>query len=270
MIHGDLDAARIAAALAARGVASTDVHLLATTGSTNDEARRAASAGAPHGALFIADAQTAGRGRGAHRWFSPAGANIYASLLLRREIEAPALPRITLVVGLAVAELVEATLHRGVLVKWPNDVLVDGRKLAGVLVEAQLRGSTLSALIVGVGLNVHTVAFPDELESTATSLLRAGGVNLDRSILVADLATRIHAMVARFAESGLEPFLPELRARDAMRGRRVSHEGALGVGEGLDAEGRLLVRFDDGALRAVASGEVLLATPSQSGPSCAT
>lgn len=270
MSSSDLDAARIEANLAARGVAHPAVTVFETTASTNDEARKAAASGAPHGAVLVADAQSRGRGRGAHVWHSPAGENIYLSLVLRTEVPARLLPPVTLVVGLAVAGVVEGALGRPCALKWPNDVQVGGRKLAGVLVEAQLRGAAATALIVGVGLNVHASHFPEELAQKATSLRLEGGSDLDRSSLVAELSAAILSSVETFARRGLEAFLPQLRARDALRGQPVLFDGLAGQGEGLDAEGRLLVRDAAGVLHAVASGEVLVASRPAADGSCAT
>jgi BirA family biotin operon repressor/biotin-[acetyl-CoA-carboxylase] ligase len=267
---GDLDAARIEANLAERGFPRAEVTLLETTGSTNDEARTAAASGASHGAVFVADAQSRGRGRGAHVWYSPARENIYLSLLLRTEVSARVLPPVTLVVGLAVAGVVERVLGRTCALKWPNDVLVGTRKLAGVLVEAQLRGAAVTALIVGVGLNVHAAQFPDELANKATSLRLEGAAEMDRSLLVADLVSAIVSTVNEFARRGLQPFLPQLRARDALRGRPVQVEGLEGQGEGFDDEGRLLVRDASGIRHSVVSGEVLVASSPAADRSCAT
>jgi BirA family biotin operon repressor/biotin-[acetyl-CoA-carboxylase] ligase len=231
------------------------------TASTNDDARAAAAAGAPHGAAFVADAQTAGRGRGGHTWHSPAGENLYLSLVLRPRVAAASVAPITLAVGVAVARALEG--YARVWVKWPNDVLAGPaarkRKLAGVLVEGQLRGDEVGSVIAGVGVNVHATSFPDEIAARATSLALLGGEGLDRSALAARLLAEIGAAVARFEEDRLASFAADLHRLDALRGSRVEVSEVRGVAEGIDGEGRLRVREESGKVTAVVSGEVAFA-----------
>lgn len=232
----------------------------ALTGSTNDDARRAAEAGAPHGAAFIADAQSSGRGRGGHTWHSPPGQNLYISVVLRPRIPAERVAPIALVVGLAVATTVERRLGDEPLlgIKWPNDVLARGRKLGGVLVEGRLRGAEVGSLVVGVGVNVRTQSFPDAIAARATSLFLLGCRDLDRATLAAQLIAAIGEAAAVFEREHLAPFAADLARRDALRGARVDVSDQRGVAEGIDEEGRLLVRSDDGVLHRIAAGEVTL------------
>lgn len=261
----DLDARAVEHELDALGsLVGAPVSVVRETASTNDDARRAAAAGAPHGAAFLADAQTRGRGRGAHVWHSPPGENLYLSLLLRPEVPASRIAPFALVVGLAVARTVDPLLPASAprpAIKWPNDVLVGGRKLAGVLVEAQLRGPDVTSLVVGVGLNVATSRFPDDLADRATSLALLGAPPLSRSALAARLLAELGRVSARYAADGLAPFHAELVARDALRGRALEVGGVRGAGAGLGADGELLVRDAAGAVVPVASGEVLLLAP---------
>ena len=247
------------------------------TASTNDDARAAAEAGAPHGAAFLADAQTRGRGRGGHTWYSPPGENLYLSVVLRPRLPAASVAPITLAVGVAVARVLEAILagRAPVRVKWPNDVLagpplIEGaegpaapkadrpRKLAGVLVEGQLRGGQVQGLVAGVGVNVHASSFPEEIAARATSLALLGGEGLDRSRLAAQLLGAIGAAVARFEEDRLASFAADLERLDGLRGARVEVAGVRGIAGGIDGEGRLLVLEGAGAATAVVSGEVTL------------
>lgn len=278
----DLSAARVLDALDRRGAqVGRPLSIAAETASTNDDAKRAAAAGAPHGATFLADAQTAGRGRGGHAWHSPAGENLYLSMVLRPEVSAAEIAPITLAVGLAVARVVARVIRdredpvgsgralpggarsgpRGAeaRLKWPNDVLVGGRKIAGVLVEGQLRGDRLVSLVAGIGLNVRTVTFPAELAGRATSLALLGvqSEELDRSSIAAAVIAEVGAVSAEFEAAGLGPLLREIRAADGLRGRAVEVGTLRGIGAGIDDAGRLLVRDAGGAVHAVASGEVL-------------
>lgn len=254
----DLDAARLRAALARRmpGFAAP-VEVRAVTRSTNDDARALAAAGAPALAVVAADAQTAGRGRGGRAWHSPPGENLYLSFLLRPAWEPIAAAPFALVVGLAVAEEIDARLPTpAARVKWPNDVLVGGKKIAGVLLEASIRDGRVASLVVGVGVDVHARAFPPELDAVATSLALRGADDRDRSRLAAGIVSRVAAAAVTFGASGLAPFLDALRARDALAGRAVAVEGTSGVARGIDAEGRLVVEREDGQHVPIVSGHV--------------
>jgi BirA family biotin operon repressor/biotin-[acetyl-CoA-carboxylase] ligase len=268
----DLSADALRAALDALGAPpDPPLRVMEQTGSTNDDARAAAAAGAPAGAAFVADAQTRGRGRGAHTWHSPPGENLYLSVVARPRVPAASVAPLTLAVGVAVARVLEARLHghAPVWIKWPNDVLGgaaapgappihQARKLAGVLVEGQLRGSEVSALIIGLGVNVRATSFPAEIAARAASLALLGAVDLDRSALAAALLAAIGAAVTRYEEDRLTSFLPDLLRLDALRGAAVEVAGERGEAAGIDADGRLLVRRTDGSLGRVSTGEVAL------------
>ena len=258
-----LDRARIEEELGRFGSAiGSPLSVAGETTSTNDDARRAAMEGAPHGATFLADAQTAGRGRGGHSWFSPPGENLYMSTILRPRVSPADIAPITLAIGLAVARVVGRCLRGAgrVGLKWPNDVLVDGRKIAGVLVEGQLRGDRVTSLVAGIGVNVGTRAFPPELRDLATSLALAGVGDLDRERLAAALVAEVGCVVSAFEAAHLAPMLPEIRALDSLRDREVDVGGSRGLAVGIDDGGRLLVRAASGEVRAVASGEVVAAS----------
>ena len=210
---------------------------LRTTGSTNDRARELAAAGAPHGTLVTTGEQTAGRGRQGRTWSAPAGQALLLSLVLR---DPP--PLLPLRAGLAVA----CVAGDAARVKWPNDVLLDGRKLAGILVEARPQDGWA---VLGIGLNaaVDLAALPEEIR------VRAATLDRPPEAVLADL---LPALEARLAESD-EPTLAELRERDALLGRPIRWEGGAGVGAGIGDDGTLLVRTDDAVVR-LAAGEVHL------------
>ncbi|HVK64789.1 MAG TPA: biotin--[acetyl-CoA-carboxylase] ligase, partial [Polyangium sp.] len=249
----DLDPLRIEAELERLGASiGRPVVIAAVTASTNDDARRAAAGGAPHGAAFLADAQTQGRGRSGHTWHSPAGENLYLSVVLRPKLAPQALPPLALVLGVCVARVVDEVLGASVAsgaragVKWPNDVLVDGKKLAGLLVETALRGGVLDAVVAGIGLNVHAASFPEELATRATSLHALGGRGLDRSSIAARLLAEIGRAVRMFEADGLDPFLAELDHRDVLHGIPIDVSGVSGTAAGIDHEGYLRVLGSDG------------------------
>jgi BirA family biotin operon repressor/biotin-[acetyl-CoA-carboxylase] ligase len=232
-----------------------------STLSTNDDAKIAASTGAPDGAAFLAEMQTAGRGRGGHTWHSPASENLYLSVVVRPRVPAASIASITLAIGVAVADVLAARVgdRATVAVKWPNDVLADGRKLAGVLVEGQLRGAEVSSLIVGLGVNVHATEFPPELAARATSLALLGVADRgrDRSALAAELILAIDAATRRFEQHRLAGFASAFARRDALVGQTVEIAGVRGTAVGIDGEGRLLVRDVLGVTTAIVSGEVI-------------
>ncbi len=273
MSAAPLDAAAISAALDRIGSPlGRPLSIAEVTRSTNDDARAAAAAGAPHGAAFLAEAQTAGRGRGGHAWHSPPGENLYLSVVLRTRLPAASIAPVTLALGLGVLRAVERSGAAGARIKWPNDVLAEDRKLAGILVEGQLRGAEVQSLVVGVGINVLTDRFPDELAPIATSLRLLGATELDRSELAALAIAEIGRAAAAFERDGLGPLLSELAARDALRGEPIAVGEIEGVGAGIDAEGRLLVRDGAGWVHRFVAGEVRrrpLASGAGRGPSSA-
>jgi BirA family biotin operon repressor/biotin-[acetyl-CoA-carboxylase] ligase len=238
------------------------MHLLEATVSTNDEALRAAREGAPHGATWVAEHQSGGRGRRGREWVSAPGEGLLFSLVLRLSCAPSRLPPIALVAGLAVrAAVVRALPGVDVEIKWPNDVSVAGRKIAGVLIETVTVGASVQAVVLGVGINVHTRIFPDELASAATSVaLLSQGDPPDRAGLLADTLASLDRDLHIVVGQGLGLFRARLEAADGLRGHRVmSDSGDAGVASGIDDDGRLLVRRDDGFLARWNSGEVRLA-----------
>jgi BirA family transcriptional regulator, biotin operon repressor / biotin---[acetyl-CoA-carboxylase] ligase len=215
---------------------------LRETSSTNDRARELAAAGAPHGTLVTAARQTAGRGRQGRHWCAPAGRALALSVVVR-EVE----PLLPLRAGLAVSDVAGPQAR----VKWPNDVWLDGRKVAGVLVEARAQEGWA---VIGIGVNVavRTEDLPAELRATAGTLGR------DPSELEPTLAALLGALGTRLAQDAAGA-LADLRARDALLGRRVRWAGGEGTGAGIGESGALLVRVADGRLTALDAGEVHLA-----------
>jgi len=228
------------------------------TGSTNDDALLAARSGAPHGSLFVADEQTAGRGRRGNAWLAAPGESLLFSVLVRPQLELSQTSALTLAVGLglrdAIAPLVEDTVH----IKWPNDLYVAGKKLAGVLVESQLQGERLQAVVVGVGLNVATRDFPPEIAARATSLALLGKAELERETLLQSLLNAIALRLEAYERTGIAGIFGELNAADALRCKRVRVDARVGVGRGLDEQGRLLLEDDAGVVHAIIAGTVEL------------
>jgi BirA family biotin operon repressor/biotin-[acetyl-CoA-carboxylase] ligase len=258
------DLVRARALIAERGIAlGAPLHLLAETTSTNDEAKRGAKSGEPSGATWVAESQTSGRGRQGRTWISPRGENLLFSVLLRLVCPPARLPPLALVAGLAARDAIaRAAPGRDVRLKWPNDVVVDKKKVAGVLVEATLQGNRVDAVIVGIGINVHTREFPEDLAARATSIALLSNGAADpphRGELLADVLAGLDHDIELAAARGLGLVHARLTSADALRGERVTSDAGAGTAEGIDLEGRLLVRSDQGILARWGAGEVHLA-----------
>jgi BirA family transcriptional regulator, biotin operon repressor / biotin---[acetyl-CoA-carboxylase] ligase len=203
----------------------------------------------PEGAIVVADHQTAGRGRPGHTWEAPAGKALLVSVLLRPPTERN-LAEISLVAGVAVADALERTLGLSVQLKWPNDVMLRRRKVAGCLAEARD-----GVVVLGIGVNVNQTR--DELPPNAGSVLTLTGRELDREDLLAALLDDLTARYADWREDGLDGVYDGLGSRDFLRGRQVSVNGTSGVATMIDRQGRLEIAVGHGALVTVDSGEVV-------------
>ena len=251
------DADRFRALAAERGLRlGAPLVSLRVTESTNDLALEAARHGTPHGATFVAEEQTRGRGRRGRLWSSPPGQNLTFSTLLRPNLEPERASALTLAVGLALRDVVAARVTVQVGVKWPNDVVAQNRKVAGILVESQLVGGRVTALVVGIGLNVSMRELPPEIAELATSLALLGATDLEHEPLLCDVLGELDRRVHAHETAGLPALLDELRAHDALFGRRVRVEKAVGVARGIDATGALLIEDEHGRIRPIVSGTV--------------
>lgn len=231
---------------------------LPTCGSTNDEAAAWAVAGAPHGAVVVADQQTRGRGRQGRLWVSDSADNLYFSTVLRPPLVPVEVPPLTLAAGVAVAEAMtrfEVTPS----LKWPNDLLLDGKKLAGILTEmsaADPRG-VVSHVVLGIGVNLNAEAWPSELGDIATSLrLARGGRPVDRVLFAAALCERLEHWYQTFISDGPSAVATGWRRFATFFGRRVRAGTLEGIAESLDDDGALVLRLDDGRAHRITSGEV--------------
>jgi BirA family biotin operon repressor/biotin-[acetyl-CoA-carboxylase] ligase len=193
--------------------------------------------GDPEGAVAVADEQTAGRGRMGRRWLAPPGTAIHVSIVLHPPAGSP-VQQLSLVGGLSTVETVEAAIGRPVQIKWPNDVLVNGRKVAGVLAEARD-----GAVILGIGINVNQTIqqLPRDTRLPPGSLRAFDGRERQRAAILADLLLRLERWHDRWCDEGLAALEEWFGARDFLRGHRVRVGDVEGIAEGIDAEGRLLV-----------------------------
>ena len=245
------------------GTPWSDPVVLGVTDSTNRVAMEMAENGAPHGTVVVADAQTAGRGRMGRRWVSPAGKNLYVSLLLRPSVPTADAPRLALVAGVALADTVEAMGVTASL-KWPNDLYCGGRKAAGILAEMASDSGGVRHVVIGVGLNVNMeeADFPPDLRDAATSLRIRAGRAFRRVDVLARLLDAFGTRYAGFIGGGFSTLRDGWDRRDFLRGRRVllRRQGGEGWGtaDGLDTAGALRFLPDGGpAIESVHSGEIL-------------
>ncbi len=230
-----------------------------TTASTMDVAKQAAKDGAAEGTVIIADRQTAGRGRLKREWLAPTGSSLLLSILLYPEPEI--LRRLTMVACLAVSRGIEQVTGLKADIKWPNDVLINNRKVSGILSEADISGDSIRYAIVGIAINVNldTNAIP-EIAGTATSLSMELGRKVSRLKVLVALLNEFDSLYAALQRG--EPICQQWRQRLETIGRRVTvrcgDEVQQGYAEDVDENGNLLLRHDDGSLSTIAAGDVTL------------
>lgn len=249
---------RIREGLATKFVGQEIVYL-EKVGSTNEVAKGLVDKGAPEGTLVIAEEQTTGRGRRGRRWVAPAGTSLLFSLLLYPDLTLEEVPRLTMVASLAAAEAIESVTGLPVRFKWPNDILIRDKKAGGVLTEVGVTGERLDYVVVGVGLNVNwDPSEVVELAGKATSLSEELGREVSRLDLLQRLLLHMEKGYLRLQE-GYSPhqvFTSRL-ANLGHKAKVVTPEGEVeGVVEGVDAQGALLLRKDDGTRVRVTMGEV--------------
>lgn len=228
--------------------------------STNRIALEMASQGLPGGIVILAEAQEKGKGRLGREWFSPEGMNLYFSLLLRPYQPARDFPLYSLATSVALIEAIQRTTGLAVQIKWPNDVVLEDKKLAGILLESEVRGDQSPSLVVGVGVNVNIGLndFPPELQKSATSLRMALGRPVDRADLLIELFNQLVEQYRLVDDKAL--LIQAVRQHCQTLGRRVRVQTARqefeGWAEDLQEDGALLIRMGDGNQRRILVGDV--------------
>jgi BirA family biotin operon repressor/biotin-[acetyl-CoA-carboxylase] ligase len=239
----------------APGLFAARIHWYSEVASTNDVAAALADAGAAEGTVVAADAQSAGRGRLGRQWASPRGAGLYVSFVLRPGADVARL--VTIAAGVAVCEGVRAATGLMPDVKWPNDALVAGRKVAGILAEAGAADGALQHVVLGVGINVGQAAYPPDIASIATSLEAELGRSVDRGLVFAEVLSAFAHRYAELQQGRKAAVIEAWRhlARVTL-GRKVEWESAAGSRQGvardIDETGALVVDVADGATRVIA------------------
>lgn len=259
LVSGDsLDPQLWTGSLTTRVMGRGEIRYLPEVTSTNTELKQMALQGAPAGSLCLCELQTAGKGRLGRRWESPAGVGLWQSVLLRPNLAPGDAPLITLCAALAMARAVRETTALDVRIKWPNDLVCQGRKLCGILLEVSCTVDQIESVIVGVGLNVKRGAYPPELAGKAGAIEELTQPPLRRELLCHYLAA-LEDVMDRMEAGGFAAIAPDYRALSCTLGARVNVIGSVnltGMAEDLDGTGALLVRTDDGELHRVLSGDV--------------
>jgi BirA family biotin operon repressor/biotin-[acetyl-CoA-carboxylase] ligase len=232
--------------------------------STNDWAKELAMYGAYEGTVVIAETQTTGRGRLGREWVSTSG-GLWFSLILRPKLHPIEAVKLTFVAGLAVAKVLHETFDLKVETKWPNDVLVNGRKICGILTEMNTTGENVNFVVVGVGVNANfdvKKVFPGQLKKVATSLENELGRKVQREKLFRSLLERLENLYELFTKEGFKPVLKEWKSYAGFLDRQVEITGPTeklsGLALDVDHEGALVVRLEDGTIRRVFVGDVSL------------
>ncbi|RNC69613.1 MAG: biotin--[acetyl-CoA-carboxylase] ligase [Desulfuromonadales bacterium] len=234
------------------------------TESTNIIASRLAEEGASEGTVVIADSQTRGKGRLGRQWESPPGVNLYCSVILRPPILPFHAPQLTFLSAVAVAEAIEKTTGLSPAIKWPNDVLVNGCKVAGMLNEMSAETERVEHLILGIGVNINMMRdqFPADLRYPATSLAIEAGREIERIPFIRALLESLDSLYRSYCAEGYGPLREAWLALSAVMGRVVSvsgqGEGLVGTVEGIDENGALLLRCADGRTERVLAGDVTM------------
>ncbi len=233
------------------------------TVSTNADAFHLAEEGAAEGTVVLADSQSGGKGRRGRIWASPAGVNLYCSVVLRPAIMPHEAPQLTFLSAVAVARAIEHTTKLTPEIKWPNDLLIAGKKVAGLLNEMSAETDGINFVVLGIGVNLNMTArqFPPDLRQPATSLLIESGAQVDRSHFAVIMLNELDRLYSDFLRHGFAPVREEWQQRCNARGRRIlvtdsGTECTGGMFAGIDSDGALLLQTDDGQLQRITCGDV--------------
>lgn len=265
MPHPDFSLEEIRAGLSGRDrTIGREVIFFPVTGSTNTEAAELAASGQAEGTVIIADSQTAGRGRRGREWVSPAGRNLYLSVILRPRM----LPRdaaiLTLMSAVACASAIQGLSSLPVSIKWPNDLMVSDKKMGGILTEMKTEADGIVYAVVGIGININLEAsdMPDDIRDTATSVRLHTGMPQSRTQYAIGIINSLDEWYGTLLRSGKDPVIESCRRLSCSIGRAVTvvsgEDKITGLAEGIDAEGLLVLRLEDHSIVKISAGDVIL------------
>lgn len=237
------------------------IHYYQEIGSTNDEAFRLGMEGAPEGTVIVANSQSAGKGRLQRSWFSPPSSNIYTSVILRPEFNPADAPRITIMAGLAAAQTIETYCPRKTRIKWPNDILLDGKKVCGILAQMQSNEDKIDFIILGIGINVNIAAdeFPPEIRNIATSIAAQSGGYHSRQDLLITLYKNLSKWYKTLTSTGFEMIREEWLKMASLIGSETQvkfrDEIIKGKALGIDERGALVMSDSKGKTVKILAGD---------------
>jgi BirA family transcriptional regulator, biotin operon repressor / biotin---[acetyl-CoA-carboxylase] ligase len=231
--------------------------------STNIKAKELAKEGFPSGTVIIAEEQTAGKGRRGRNWFSPKGSGLWFSLLVRPDISPDRATFLTIIASLAVVEAFEEIAPElNPIIKWPNDIMIKGRKVCGILSELGTEDNNINYAVIGIGINVNQTSFPEELSTKATSLQLVLGRPVDRFGLLQEVLNSFEIYYIRLLEKRFDELLQEWKARLNLTGEKVLIENGSDIYHGrvvdLSSLGELIIEDEDGKIRSFWAGDVSL------------
>lgn len=228
--------------------------------STNDIIREYAQRGEGEGLIAIAEEQTKGRGRMGRKWETPKGVAIAMSMLLRPNLSPQYVPSITSVIAVSVVEALRITTGFDVKIKWPNDIVLDGKKLCGILTEMSAEMDVVNHVIIGMGMNVNQEFFEDGIKEVAVSLKSYSRNKFDRKLILAEILNIFEGNYEIFKSQGIEPFIDKVKQYSALLNKRVLisniNEKYEGEAIDIDTDGCLIVKLDSGDTKRVISGDV--------------
>jgi BirA family biotin operon repressor/biotin-[acetyl-CoA-carboxylase] ligase len=234
------------------------------TDSTNIRAEHLADNGAPEGMVVVAERQTQGRGRRGRVWFSPADEGIYASVILRPDIPPNEAPRLTLLTAVAIAEAIRSCTSLPAAIKWPNDIFVGGKKVAGILTEIRAEMDRIHYIVIGLGINVNNKAesYPLDIQDKATSLFIESGNLFSRAVILRTCLECFETQYELFKVHGFGPVMQQWKQLSNVIGKQVSvdviDKNYIGLVQDIDEDGFLMIRDKEGNLRRIISGDVSL------------
>jgi BirA family biotin operon repressor/biotin-[acetyl-CoA-carboxylase] ligase len=228
--------------------------------STNDKAYELAEKAEPEGTIVVAESQARGKGRIGRKWVSPKGGGIYMSLVLRPDVETDEIPTITLIAAISAAKAINRICSLSVRVKWPNDIIINGKKAGGILTEIKAQPDKVDFLVLGIGLNVNTPH--GKLPHAGTSLMEECAQNVSRTELVKYFLENFEKDYTKFKKEGFVSLRDECKAASSVLGNRVKvsehHKIYEGRAVDIDEKGALILKMDDGSKKRVFSGDVTL------------
>ena len=258
VLHAD----ELLSRLAPGQVIGRDVRVFQETSSTNDVVEKLARDGVREGVVVLAEAQSRGRGRLGRKWVSPAGMGLWFSVLLRPNLPLGAVTQLTIMAATAVARALRAGTGLTPQIKWPNDILLRGRKVAGILTELSAETDRVAHVVLGIGVDVNVMEFPEELAAVATSLAREAGHAFNRAEIAAAIFAELDRDYARVSRGDFPALAEEWEQQCITLGQQVRiHIGSrtlTGRAESLDTDGALLLRSEYGHLERIIGGDVVI------------